>query len=164
MFSYGVTGIKEHTAAAIERHLKDTSSLYYLGPEYERLLDYDSTANYVNAYNDTLSVRVQRLIQPHNHYYSYLYTALFIKQIMKQWERKGYPINDRPEILATLFNLGLAKSIPKKAPEVGGAVFNVRSTQYTFGSIAYEFYYSGDMLKEFPYERRGIPAAQSNVH
>lgn len=163
MFSYGVTGIKEHTAAAIERHLKDTSSVYYLGPEYEHLLDYDTTARYANKYNDTLSVRVQRLTQPHNHYYSYLYTALFIKQVMKQWERKGFPINDRPEILATIFNLGFAKSVPKQSPEVGGAVFNVRSTQYTFGSIAYEFYYSGDMLKEFPYSRETPMAMQSSV-
>lgn len=154
MFSYGVTGIKEFTAKAIEVHLKDSLSPYYLGKQYENLLDYDTTAHYANKYNDTLSVRVQRLTQSNNHYYSYLYTALFIKQIMRQWELKGFPINDRPEILATIFNLGFVKSVPKAKPEVGGAVFNVRDKQYTFGSIAYEFYYSGEMIDLFPYSKK----------
>lgn len=154
MFSYGVAGIKEGTARAIEENLKDSTSVYYLGKEYEHLLDYDTLATYSNVLNDTLSVRVQRLTQLNNHYYSYLYTALFIKQIMAQWSRQGYSIEDRPEILATIFNLGYAKSKPKANPEVGGAVFNVREKQYTFGAIAYEFYYSGELLREFPYSVR----------
>ena len=154
MFSYGVAGIKEGTARAIEENLKDSTSVYYLGKEYEHLLDYDTLATYSNALNDTLSVRVQRLTQLNNNYYSYLYTALFIKQIMTQWSRQGYSIEDRPEILATIFNLGYAKSKPKANPEVGGAVFNVREKQYTFGAIAYEFYYSGELLREFPYSVR----------
>ena len=156
-FSYGVTGIKESTARMIEEHLRDSTSLYYLGAAYEHLLDYDTTANYANSYNDTLSVRVQRLTQPNNHYYSYLYAALFVKQIIAQWERSGYPIADRPEILATIFNLGFAKSQPKANPEVGGAAFTISDVPYSFGSIAYEFYYSGEMLEEFPY----LPTAPS---
>lgn len=154
MFSYGVTGIKEHTARMIEKNLKDSTSEYYLGKEYEHLLDYDTNASYVNRYNDTLSFRVQRLTQINNHYYSYLYTALFVKQIMKQWERRGFPIDDRPEILATIFNLGFVKSEPKARPEVGGAVFNIRDKTYTFGAVAYEFYFSGEMIDIFPYDKR----------
>lgn len=150
-FSYGVTGIKESTARLIEEHLRDSTSLYYLGKQYEHVLDYDTTMSYANSYNDTLSVRVQRLTQPNNHYYSYLYAALFVKQIIAQWERSGYSIADRPEILATIYNLGFAKSIPKPNPEVGGAAFTIKDVPYSFGSIAYEFYYSGELMKEFPY-------------
>lgn len=152
--SYGVTGIKENTAIRIEQYLKDSTSVYYLGKDYAHLLDYDSMANYTNNINDTMNVRLQRLVQFNNHYYSYLYAAIFIKQIKMQWERAGYPIDDRPEILASLFNLGYAKSKPKKNPGVGGSVFKVRETEYTFGSVAYEFYYSGEMADLFPYEKK----------
>lgn len=152
--SYGVTGIKENTAMKIEQYLKDSTSVYYLGKEYEHLLDYDSTINYTNNINDTMNVRLQRLVQFNNHYYSYLYAAIFIKQIKMQWERAGYPIDDRPEILASLFNLGYAKSKPKKNPGVGGSVFKVRDTEYTFGALAYEFYYSGELQDIFPFETK----------
>jgi hypothetical protein len=151
--SYGVTGIKENTAQRIERYLKDSTSMYYLGNKYSRLLDYDSTINYNNQHNDTMSVRVKRLVQYKDHYYSYLYAAIYIKQIKTQWEKAGFPIDNRPEILASLFNLGYQKSIPKKNPAVGGSNFKIREQDYTFGSVAYEFYYSGEMSNIFPYKK-----------
>jgi hypothetical protein len=151
--SYGVTGIKENTAQRIERYLKDSTSLYYLGKNYSHLLDYDSTINYNNQHNDTLSVRVKRLVQYKDHYYSYLYAAIYIKQIKTQWEKAGFPIDNRPEILASLFNLGYQKSVPKKNPAVGGSNFKIREQEYTFGSVAYEFYYSGEMSDIFPYKK-----------
>ena len=152
--SYGVTGIKEHTAIRIENYLKDSSSVYYLGPEFAHLLDYDTAVNYTNGLNHGKSLRLRRLVQYQNHYYSYLYAAIFIKQIKMQWQRAGYPIDDRPEILASLFNLGYAKSVPKKNPSVGGSVFRVRDRQCTFGSVAYDFYYSGELQDVFPFEKK----------
>lgn len=151
--SYGVTGIKENTAKRIEHYLKDSTSMYYLGNKYAHLLDYDSTINYNNQHNDTMSVRVKRLVQYKDHYYSYLYAAIYIKQIKTQWEKAGFPIDNRPEILASLFNLGYQKSIPKKNPAVGGSNFKIREQDYTFGSVAYEFYYSGEMSNIFPYKK-----------
>ena len=152
-FSYGVTGIKETTAQRIEQNLKDKNSTYYLGAEYEHLLDYDSTQNFDAAVNEGMSPTVKRLVQMKNDYYSYLYTALFVKQIKMQWERAGFPINDRPEIFASLFNLGFNKSKPKANPEVGGSSFEVGNTQYTFGAVAFEFYYSGELQEIFPFKR-----------
>jgi hypothetical protein len=151
--SYGVTGIKENTAQRIEHYLKDSTSMYYLGDKYAHLLDYDSTINYNNQHNDTMSVRVKRLVQYKDHYYSYLYAAIYIKQIKTQWEKAGFPIGNRPEILASLFNLGYQKSMPKKNPAVGGSNFKIREQDYTFGSVAYEFYYSGEMSNIFPYKK-----------
>ena len=151
--SYGVKGIKENTAQRIERYLKDSTSVYYLGNKYAHILDYDSTRNYNNQHNDTLSLRVKRLVQYKDHYYSYLYAAIYIKQIKTQWEKAGFPIDNRPEILASLFNLGYQKSIPKKNPAVGGSNFKIREQDYTFGSVAYEFYYSGEMSNIFPYKK-----------
>jgi hypothetical protein len=154
--SFGVTGIKEQTARNIETYLKDPQSPFYCGSKYEHLLDYDSTRNYNNAHNDTLSLRVKRLVQYKDHYYSYLYAGIFIRQIATQWKKAGYSIDERPEILASIFNLGYRKSIPKKYPAVGGSNFMIRDKEHTFGGVAYDFYYSGELLDEFPYFEQKI--------
>ncbi len=152
--SYGVTGIKENTAKNIEYYLTKKDSPFYLGSKFEHVLDYDTLKTYTNKMNDTMSLRVQRLVQFQNHYFSYLYAGLFVKQIKMQWQRAGFPIDHRPEILASLFNLGYDKSKPKKNPDAGGSVFKVRETEYTFGSVAYEFYFSGELMDLFPYEKK----------
>ncbi|MCE2711389.1 MAG: hypothetical protein LW688_02495 [Cryomorphaceae bacterium] len=159
MMSFGPTGIKENTAMRIERNLKDSSSVYYLGKAYEHLLDFDSSEVFSHAVHDTMSLRIKRLAQYKDHYYSFLYTALFIKQIKMQWERAGFPIEERPEIFASLFNLGYHKSKPKKYPSVGGSVFKVHDKEYTFGGVAFDFYYSGELADIFPYQADKFPEA-----
>ena len=74
--SYGVTGIKEGTAILIENNLKNSLSVYYLGKEYEHILDY-STDNIEDE-------RLYRLKNYYNHFYSYLYAALILKQTKVQ--------------------------------------------------------------------------------
>ena len=143
-FSLGVTGIKIQTAQTIEKNLKDSSSIFYLGKSYEKLLDFQ-TAN-------PSQERFNRLTSYKNHYYSYLYAALNIKQLKLQWDRSGFPIGDRLEILATLYNIGYEASVPKQNPVVGGSGINIKGTQYTFGSVAYEFYYSGELFDLFPFK------------
>jgi hypothetical protein len=152
--SYGVTGIKNGTALTIERYLAEKGSPFYPGEKYEALLDFDSTINYSTKNNDTLNIRLQRLVQWQNHYYSYLYTALFLRQIKTQWGKAGYSIDDRPEILASLFNLGFQRSIPKSNPAVGGSVYQIKDKAYTFGSVAYEFFYSGELADVFPFKKK----------
>nr|WP_294858825.1 hypothetical protein [uncultured Fluviicola sp.] len=148
-FSFGVTGIKELTARNIEQHLKDPGSIYYLGPQYEGLLDFQG--------QDTATInkeRIDRLTDFHNHYYSYLYAALFLKQVKVQWEKEGFPIDKRPEILATLFNVGYPQSKPKSNPRVGGSTIQIYEKPYSFGAIAYQFYYSGELFDLFPFEKK----------
>jgi len=143
-FSLGVTGIKIPTAQTIEKNLKDSASVFYLGKSYENLLDFQT--------NNPSQERFNRLTSYKNHFYSYLYAALNIKQIKMQWDRSGFPIGDRLEILATLYNIGYEASIPKPNPEVGGSGINIKGTRYTFGSVAYEFYYSGELFELFPFK------------
>ena len=148
-FSFGVTGIKELTAKNIEYYLKDPASEFYLGEKYEHLLDFKG--------QDTATInqeRIDRLTNYHNHYYSYLYAAIFLKQVKLQWERAGFPIDDRPEILATLFNVGFPQSEPKSNPRVGGSTIKIYDKPYSFGAIAYQFYYSGDLYDVFPFEKK----------
>ena len=141
--SLGVMGIKEATAIDTEKHLKDPSSPYYLGAEYENLLDLNS--------NDPAGERFSRLTDDKNHYYAYLYGAVYLKEMLTQWERAGYSIKYRPEIIGTLFNVGFPQSKPNPDPKVGGSKITIGDGVYSFGSLAYEFYYSGEMLEEFPY-------------
>jgi hypothetical protein len=141
-FSFGVTGIKEHTAQKIEGYMKDKSSVFYLGEEYENLLDFST--------DDSTSERISRLTNYRNHYYSYLYAALFLKQVKQQWEKEGFPIDKRPEVLVTLFNVGFPQSKPKSNPKVGGSTVKIHEVPYTFGMIGYHFYYSGELFDAFP--------------
>lgn len=147
-FSYGVNGIKLSTAKAIESHLKDPNSEFYMGKRYEHLLDYESVGQ---AQEDE---RYNRLVDYRNHLYSYLYTACILHQTMLQWQRAGYDISDRPDILFTLFNVGFAQSVPKADPVCGGSHIKVRDREYTFGAIGFDFYYSGELAEHFPFWRK----------
>jgi hypothetical protein len=142
-FSWGVTGIKPETAIKIEKYLKDSSSVFYIGNKYKHLLDFKT--------KDTDNERFNRITDWHNHYYSYLYAAINLKMIKTHWEKFGYDVSNRPEILATIFNLGFEISKPKASPRVGGSNILVKGKRYTFGALAYEFYYSGELLNEFPF-------------
>ena len=98
--------------------------------------------------------RINRLTDYHNHFYSYMYAAIFLKQVKMQWQRAGFPIDNRPEILATLFNVGYPQSQPKKNPQVGGSTITIYEKPYSFGAIAYQFYYSGELYDIFPFEKK----------
>lgn len=141
--AWGVMSIKEAAAIKVEQGLKDPKSEFYLGKDLETILDFKTS--------DPDKERYARLTDDKNHYYSYLYGGLIIKQAQAQWQKFGYNITNRPEILATLFNIGLQNSKPKANPLVGGSKIEIDSISYVFGSLAYEFYYSGDLVNEFPY-------------
>ena len=144
-FSYGVNGIKEFTAKAVEEHLKDPNSEYYMGPAYEHLLDFTT--------NDHTTERYNRLVDYRNHLYSFIYTGCILHQTMLQWKRAGYDISDRPDLLFTLFNVGFSQSVPKADPKAGGSHIEVGDRIYTFGGIGYDFYYSGEMADVFPFQK-----------
>jgi len=141
-FSFGVNGIKDYTAQQVERNLKDSSSEFYMGRKYEHILDFDT--------EDHAAERARRLTDYHNHLYSYIYTGCILHQTMLQWKRAGYDISDRPDILFTLFNLGFQASKPGPSPKCGGSRIEVNGQVYTFGVIGNDFYFSGELAKEFP--------------
>ncbi|MCR5588256.1 MAG: hypothetical protein K6F72_01440 [Bacteroidales bacterium] len=145
-FSYGVNGIKDFTAEAVERHLKDPSSEFYMGKAYEHLLDFTTDDHSTERYN--------RLVDYRNHLYSYIYTGCILHQTMLQWRRAGYDISDRPELLFTLFNVGFEQSVPKPNPVPGGSHIEVGDRMYTFGGIGFDFYYSGELADAFPFQRQ----------
>lgn len=169
-FSLGIYGIKEKTAREIEANLKNKESEYYLGSEFENILDYKDSTTTLLVYADTLepvkgkveagrytlnlsgddAARIGRLTNSKDHYYSYLYAAIYLKQIMSSWDNAGYPIKDRPEIVSTLYNIGFDNSRPNPDPKVGGAEIDLNGKKYSFGSIAFYFYFSDELIDVFP--------------
>ncbi len=142
--AWGVMSIKEKMAIQTEDYLKDPNSSFYPGDAYNKLLDFPDGV-------DKNKLRYDRLTDNHNHYYSYLYGSLIIKELESQWKKAGYDLTYRPEIIATLFNIGFDKSQPKEEPVVGGSTIEIEGEKYFFGSLAYEFYYSGELVEEFPF-------------
>ena len=155
-FSYGVNGIKDFTAEAVEEHLKDPSSEYYMGPAYEHLLDYPEGT-------DVAEERYRRLVDYGSHLYSYIYTGCILHQTMLQWRRAGYDISDRPDLLFTLFNVGFSQSVPKPDPMPGGSHIKVGDCEYTFGAIGFDFYYSGELATVFPFRHDRFLTSQSTA-
>jgi hypothetical protein len=142
-------GMKEATAVQVEHNLVNSTSSYYLGPQYEHLLDFNPVDS-ANASSSIEEQRFSKMTDSHNHYYNYLYAALYIKEIEKQWQNAGFPIDNRPEIIATLYNIGFDRSVPNANPQVGGAQITVNGVDYSFGGLASQFYNSNLLTDIFP--------------
>ena len=143
-FSYGIAGLKPETVARIDENLKNKNSVFYLGSEMEDVITYPEGA-------DIPELRFERITDTKNTYYSYLYVGLFMRQAVMQWQNSGYDISNSPGIIATLYNLGFNRSIPKANPAIGGAPIMVGEREYSFGQLGEEFYYSGELMTEFPF-------------
>lgn len=143
-FSLGVSGIKQETAKKIEMHAQDPSSPFYPGDGMAALIAYDTSkgSHDTQLYN--------RLTDSRNHYYSYLYTALFLKEVSMQWQRAGFDVSDRPDVLITLFNIGFNASKPNPEPMTGGAIITLGTTPYSFGELGTLFYHSDELQTIFP--------------
>lgn len=141
-FSLGVSGIKQETAEDIEKYASDPVSEFYPGDNIAELLTYTININ-------KSSELYNRLTDSKNHYYSYLYTAVYLKEIQMQWQRSGFNVEDRADVLVTLFNLGFKASEPKSNPKVAGSIVSVGGKDYTFGSLGTAFYHSNELRDVF---------------
>jgi hypothetical protein len=144
-FSLGVSGIKQETANNIEKYANDPTSEFYPGEAIAALLAYAPGA-------DHDAELYARLTDSKNHYYQYLYTAAYIREIQAQWQSAGYDISTTPEAVVTLFNIGFAHSHPKADPAAGGATIMTGGTRYTYGELGALFYRSSELADIFPEE------------
>lgn len=142
-FSLGVSGIKQDTAVQIERYANNPNSQFYPGPEIAALLTYPEGV-------DREKELFNRLTDSKNHYYSYLYTAAFIKEIEAHWARSGYNVSNRPDVSVTLFNIGFGMSKPNANPRVAGSVITLGGRDYSFGELGTLFYKSDELLDILP--------------
>lgn len=142
-FSLGVSGIKEETANQIETYANDPTSPFYPGADAAVLITYPAGVSHdTELYN--------RLTDSHNHYYSYLYTALFIKEIQNQWAAAGFDVSQKPEVVVTLFNIGFKESIPHATPTVAGASITLAGHTYVYGELGTLFFNSTELRDVFP--------------
>lgn len=128
--SMGVTGIKPETLRATSAWL----------PSADRPL-IDSVSD------DSLA---SRLKSP-DHAWAYLYAALCMKGILRRWAAAGIDLSRRPEIVMTVYNLGSNRCPPRPDPQAGGAVFRIGTREYSFGSFAWEFYWSGILYPQLSF-------------
>lgn len=142
-FSLGVSGIKQETAEEIELHAASTTSPFYPGAGMRQLIAYPPGV-------DKKAELYNRLTNASDHYYSYLYTALYIKEIQAQWQRAGFSIASSPGVVVTLFNIGFQNSKPHAAPAVGGAGITIGGARYTYGQLGESFYNSAELTDIFP--------------
>ena len=141
-FSLGVSGIKEKTALEIEVNLANKDSDFYPGEGLDKLIAYEPNANREKEL-------FNRLTDPKDHYYSYLYTALYIREVESQWKSAGFDISKNPEIAATLFNIGFDNSKPNTTPAVGGTAINLGGKTYLYGELSSNFYNSEELADVF---------------
>ncbi len=142
-FSLGVSGIKEGTAQKIEQYANEPGSMFYPGEGMSELVAYDEgiTQN---------SELFNRLTDAKDHYYSLLYTALYIKEIQEQWKRAGFDISKNPGAVATLFNVGFQASNPNANPRAAGAIIETGGHSYSYGELGALFYNSDELTEIFP--------------
>ncbi|OGG60030.1 hypothetical protein A3C89_03955 [Candidatus Kaiserbacteria bacterium RIFCSPHIGHO2_02_FULL_50_50] len=133
-FSLGVTGIKPETAERIESYANDPESEFYPGEKIAALMPPSDD-----------EARFLRLTDEDDHYYQYLYTALFIAEIQAQWKKAGHADVLTPGVITTLFNIGFDRSNPNAKPEVGGAPIELGGATYTYGELGASFYESTEL-------------------
>ena len=95
--SIGFCQIKMKTAYWIEVQLSDSTSKFYLGKMYSKILSVSKSPAEIitKLQNDSLNV---------------IYAAAYLKIILNFWEKSGYLISNRPDIIGTLYSTGLYSS------------------------------------------------------
>lgn len=92
--SIGFCQVKMKSAYWIECQLADSTSEFYPGNKYKNILPVSQSPQEII---DKLKDDGTNL----------LYAAAYMRIIQSYWESKGYPIDDRVEIIATIFSYGI---------------------------------------------------------
>lgn len=92
--SIGFCQLKLKTAYFIERQFNEITSVFYPGKKFANLLQISQIPQELidKLVNDSSNI---------------LYAAAYLRMMQTRWEKAGFPINDRPDILGTLYSTGL---------------------------------------------------------
>ena len=92
--SIGFCQIKFKTAYFIERQLNDSKLEYYPGKKYEGTIKVSKNPNELirKLMSDSLNI---------------FYAAAYLRIIQSKWSSAGFSVDDRPDIIGTLFQTGL---------------------------------------------------------
>jgi hypothetical protein len=92
--SIGFCQVKMKTAYWIECQLADSSSEFYPGKKYENILPVSQSPQEI----------IDKLMDDRT---NLLYAAAYMKIIQSYWKNKGFAIDDRVDIIATIFSYGV---------------------------------------------------------
>ncbi len=94
--SIGFCQVKLKTAYWIEVQLNDTSSVYFPNKKYKGKLKLSNSPNEIIAKleNDSLNI---------------MYASAYLRIIISHWQKMGFSIDERADILGTLYSTGLFK-------------------------------------------------------
>jgi len=151
--SIGPYQLKASAVSQADSYLRDPSSEFYLGAQFENYLS-EIPLNRFNS--EEILDDEQKAIKA---------IGVILAQFQKQWKEdsNGIDISNRPDILATLFNIGFKKSIPKKNPQSGGFVYyDISGVEKNFGDRSYDWYFSDKLTSIFP-KRRVIQITTSET-
>lgn len=101
--SVGLMQMKESTASSLQEIIRNSSPNSPV-----------SRPDFIRDYGCFQLVKYSQNLHQPDH--SANLAACMLRMLCEQWRLAGYPIDDRPEILATLYNLGGEKSHPKPNP------------------------------------------------
>ena len=92
--SIGFCQVKMKTAYWIEVQLNDTNSIHYPGKDYYKLLNVSDTPQEIitKLQNDSINI---------------LYATAYLCIMQQRWSKANFPIDDRADILGTLYSTGL---------------------------------------------------------
>lgn len=92
--SLGFCQVKLKTAYWIERQVNDPKSIFYPGDRYKGILSVSKSPEEIISRLNSDSKNI-------------LYAAAYIKIMLNRWKMSGFPIDNRPEIIGTLYFAGL---------------------------------------------------------
>lgn len=92
--SLGFSQVKMKTAYFIEKQLSDSTNEFYCGAKYSAILELSKTPFQIIEKLDVDSLNI-------------LYAAAYLKIIQSYWNKKGYSIDNKPDIIGSLYQLGL---------------------------------------------------------
>lgn len=110
--SLGFSQVKIKTAYFIENQLTDSTNRFYCGKKFEHILGVSKTPFKLieKLKSDSLNI---------------LYAAAYLRLIQSFWSMSGYSIDDKPDIIGSLYQLGLFH-----AGKVRGPHFYPRSNEF----------------------------------
>ncbi|MBU0560654.1 MAG: hypothetical protein KJ799_18780 [Bacteroidetes bacterium] len=110
--SIGFCQVKMKTAYWIEVQLNKTNSIYYPNDKYKGKLSLSKSSKEIieKLNNDSLNI---------------MYATAYLRIIINRWEKENYPIDNRADILGTLYSTGLFKRngkerLPNRNPKANG--------------------------------------------
>ena len=92
--SIGFCQVKMKTAYWIECQLVDSTSEFYSGKKYGNILPVSQSSQEI----------IDKLMDDKT---NLIYASAYMRIIQSYWESKGFPINDRVDIIATIFSYGV---------------------------------------------------------